>query len=45
MINFAEEEKKIQSKDYLQVISFHKLLFISIKKNSFQLKKKQTHFY
>ena len=25
-------------KTYLQVISFHKLLFISIKKNSFQLK-------
>ena len=35
-INFAEEEKKIQSKHYLQVISFHKLPFILIKK--------KTHF-
>ena len=33
--NFTEEEeKKIQSKHYLQVISFQKLLFISVKKNS-----------
>ena len=30
----------IQSKHYLQVISFHKFLFISIKKNSFRLKMK-----
>ena len=29
---------KLIIKTYLQVISFHKLLFISIKKNSFQLK-------
>ena len=41
-----KKKKNIQSKHYLQVISFHKLLFIlilkkkfiSIEKNSFQLK-------
>ena len=36
-----KKKKNIQSKHYLQVISFHKLLFISIYKkklNSFQLK-------
>ena len=40
-INFAEEEKKIQSKHYLQVISFHKLPFILIKKKSISIIKKK----
>ena len=31
------KKKKIQSKPYLQVISFHKLMFISFKQKSFQL--------
>ena len=35
-----KKKKYIQSKYYLQVISFHKFLFISIKKNSFRLKMK-----
>ena len=43
-INFAEEEKKIQSKHYLQVISFHKLPFILIKKKIHFNNKKKTHF-
>ena len=35
----SEDEKNIQWKHYVQVMSFHKLLFISILKKSFQLKK------
>ena len=31
------KKKKIQSKPYLQVISFHKLMCISFKQKSFQL--------
>ena len=33
-----KKKKYIQSKQYLRAISFQKRLFISIKKNSFQLK-------
>ena len=33
------KKKSIRSKHYLQVISFHSLLFIWIKKNSIQFKK------
>ena len=38
-LTIKTEEKNIQSKHYLQVLSFNKLLFISILKISFQLKK------
>ena len=34
-----KKKKTVRSKHYLQVSSFHRLLFISIKKNSIQLKK------
>ena len=45
LISQKKKKKNIQSKQYLQVISFHKLLFISIKKKIIiiSIKKNHTH--
>ena len=41
LISLKKKKKNIESKHYLQVISFHMFLFISIKKKFISIKKKR----